>query len=382
MKLNTLCLAVLAAGVAVAVPRTTRAQVVTLPPDGANQKASVSQWLGLVEVDITYNAPKVTAPDGTDRTGKIWGQLVPYGMATLGFGTCGDQCPWRAGANENTVFRVSHAVKIEGQPLPAGSYGLFMIPGPDEWTVVFSKNYTSWGSFFYNAAEDALRVKVKPAKCEYNHWLTYEFTERKLDRATVALKWEYLQVPWTITVDDPIGLYVANLREELRNTKGFNWEGWQEAAKYCLDNKTNLKEALAWAQNAVSLQYVGQENFSTLQTLAGAQEANGMTAEADATMQRALDYPGATPLDLHRYGRELLARGEKERALKVFEANAKKHPNVWPVNVGLARGYAAVGRTQDAIKYTKLAIPQAPDELNRKALQKMLEDLQSGKAVK
>jgi len=187
MSLRSLCLAVLAAGAVAAAPRAAQAEFVTLPPDGGNQKASVSQWIGLVEVNITYNAPKVTAPDGTDRSGKIWGQLVPYGMADLGFGTCGKECPWRAGANENTVFRVSHPVKIEGQPLPAGAYGLHMIPGPEEWTVIFSKNSTSWGSFFYTAAEDALRVKVKPVKCEYNHWLTYEFTERRLDRAKVAL---------------------------------------------------------------------------------------------------------------------------------------------------------------------------------------------------
>ncbi len=355
------------------------AQVVTLPPDGGNQKASVSQWIGPVEVDITYNAPKVTAPDGTDRTGKIWGQLVPYGMANLGFGTCGDQCPWRAGANENTVFRVSNDVKVEGQPLAAGAYGLFMIPGKDEWTVVFSKNSTSWGSFFYNAAEDALRVKVKPAKAEYNHWLTYEFTERLPNRATVVLKWEYLQVPWTITVDNVTDLYVENLRRQLRTTPGFNWQGWQEAANYCLGQKTNLKEALVWAQNAVSLPFIGKANFQTLRTLADVQTANGLQADADATMKRALDDPSAGPMDLHQYGRELLGRGEKEKALKVFELNAAKHPGVWPVNVGLARGYAAVGRTQDALKYAKLAAQQAPDDVNRKNLQKMVEDLEGAK---
>ena len=358
------------------------AQVVTLPPDGKNQKASVSQWIGLVEVNVTYNAPKVTAPDGTDRTGKIWGQLVPYGMANLGFGTCGDQCPWRAGANENTVFRVSHDVKIEGQPLAAGSYGLHMIPGQEEWTIIFSKNSTSWGSFFYNPAEDALRVKVKPKKCEYNHWLTYEFTERQPDRATVALKWEYLQVPWAITVDNANDLYVENLRRQLRNAPGFSWEGWQEAARFCLQNKVNLKEALGWAQNAVSLPYVGQENFATLTTLADVQAANGRTAEADKTLKKGLEHPTAGPLDLHQYGRQLLAQGEKEKALMVFEANAKKYPNVWPVNVGLARGYAAVGRTKEALKFAKLAVQQAPDEANKKNLQKMVEDLESGKPVK
>jgi tetratricopeptide (TPR) repeat protein len=364
------------------VPALASAQIVTLPPDGKNQKASVSQWIGLVEVNVTYNAPKVTGPDGTDRTGKIWGQLVPYGMANLGFGTCGDQCPWRAGANENTVFRVSHDVKIEGQPLPAGSYGLHMIPSQEEWTIIFSKNSTSWGSFFYNATEDALRVKVKPKKCEYNHWLTYEFVERLPDKATVALKWEYLEVPWTITVENANELYLENLRLQLRNAPGFNWEGWQEAADFCFNNKINLKEGLVWAQNAVSLPFIGQENFFTLRTLANLQSANGLTAEAEKSFQKAISYPGASPLDLHQYGRQLLAAGEKEKALAVFEANARLHPNAWPVNVGLARGYAAVGRTKDALKFAKLAVQQAPDEANKKNLQKMVEDLEAGKPVK
>jgi len=372
----------LVAAALIVVPVAASAQIVTLPPDGKNQKASVSQWIGLVEVNVTYNSPKVTAPDGTDRTGKIWGQLVPYGMANLGFGTCGDQCPWRAGANENTVFRVSQDVKVEGQPLAAGAYGLFMIPGQDEWTVIFSKNSTSWGSFYYNAAEDVLRVKVKPKKSDYTHWLTYEFSERQPDRATVALKWEYLQVPWTITVDNANELYVENLRRQLRDAPGLNWEGWQEAADFCFDNKINLKEGLVWAQNAVSLPYIGQENFFTLRTLANLQAANGLTAEAEKTFQKAINYPGATPLDLHQYGRQLLAAGEKDKALMVFETNAKLHPNVWPVNVGLARGYAAVGRTQEAIKYAKLAVQQAPDEGNKKNLQKMIEDLEAGKTVK
>jgi len=357
------------------------AQSITLPPDGGNQKASVSQWIGLVEVNITYNSPKVTAPDGTDRTGKIWGQLVPYGMAKLGFGTCGDQCPWRAGANENTVFRVSHDVRIEGQPLAAGSYGLHMIPGPDEWTMIFSRNADAWGSFFYDASADALRVKVKPVKCEYNHWLTYEFSERRLDGAKAALKWEYLSVPWTISVPNAVDLYVASLRREMTSSVGFEWVNRERAARFCLDQKTNLREALAWAQSAVDMEFVGQENFTTLHTLADLQEVNGMAAESEKTLQKALNHPTATVIDLHQYGRSLLARGQKEKALAVFELNAKRHPNAWPVNVGLARGYSAVGRLQDALKAAKAAVQQAPDEVNRKNLEKMVQDLEAGKPV-
>lgn len=359
------------------VPVMASAQLITLPPDGGNQRASVSQWIGLVEVSVTYNSPDVTAPDGTDRTGKIWGQLVPYGMTNLGFGTCGDQCPWRAGANENTVFRVSHDIKVEGQPLAAGAYGLHMIAGPEEWTIIFSKNSTSWGSFFYNAAEDALRVKVKPKKCEYTHWLTYEFNDRKADRATVALKWENLEVPWTIAVDNVNDLYVENLRRELRSAPGFNALAWEQAARFCLRNKVNLEEGLRWAQNAISLPYIGRESFSALRTLADLQAANGLAVDAEKTMQKAIEHPTAGPLDLHQYGRQLLDQDSKEKALKVFEFNAKRFPNVWPVNVGLARGYAAVGRTQEALKYAKLAVQQAPDELNRTNLQKMVADLEA-----
>src|SRR5687767_7655656 len=112
---------------------------ITTPPSGDNQKASVTQYIGLVAVTIDYNSPDVHAPNGEDRAGKIWGTLVPYGVIDDPFGTC-TECPWRAGANENTVFTVSHDVKIEGQPLPAGRYGLHMIAGPEEWTVIFSKN--------------------------------------------------------------------------------------------------------------------------------------------------------------------------------------------------------------------------------------------------
>jgi len=366
-----------AAAIALAVPAALQAQPVTLPPDGNNPKASASLSIGLVDVAITYNSPKVTGPDGSDRKGKIWGQLVPYGMANLGFGTCGDQCPWRAGANENTVFSVSGDVKIEGQPLPAGSYGLFMIPGQDEWTIIFSKNSTSWGAYYYDSAEDALRVKVRPVASEYHHWLTYEFTDRGLDRATAALKWELLAVPWTIAVDDAVGLYVENLRRELRTSPGFTWQAWEQAARFCLDRKVNLKEGLAWAQNAAGLPFVGQENFTTLRTLADLQSANGLAAEAGKTEQRALEHPTAGVLDLHQYGRQLIGRGEKERGLKVLELNAARHPGVWPVEVGLARGYAAAGRTQDALKHARIALQQAPDDGNRRALAKMIEDLEA-----
>ena len=95
-------------------PASAQVPGITLPPSGENQRSVVTQYIGPVAVTIDYHSPNVHGPGGEDRTGKIWGVLVPYGMATLGFGTCGDHCPWRGGANQNTVFSVSHDVEIEG----------------------------------------------------------------------------------------------------------------------------------------------------------------------------------------------------------------------------------------------------------------------------
>lgn len=373
-------LAALAAPLLLAVPAF--AQSVTLPPSGGNQKSSVSQWIGLVEVNLTYSSPDVTAPDGTtDRRGKIWGQLVPWGWGTESFGTCGTRCPWRAGANENTLFRVSHDVQIEGQPLPAGVYGLHTLPGENEWTIIFSKNSTSWGSFFYDEKEDALRVTVKPAKSEYHHWLTYEFTDRQPDKATVALKWEELQVPFTVSVPNLEQLYAENLRRELRDSHGFDWHAWAAAADWAVTNEVNLPEAEIWAQNAVSLPFIGQSNFRTLTVLSRAQAANGKAAEAKASMDKALNHPAATPTDLHMAARQLQTQGKNDEALKIFELNAKRHPGVWPTDVGLARAYAAAGKTKEALKHARLALAKAPDEGNRRNLEQIIQKLEKGEKI-
>jgi hypothetical protein len=354
---------------------------VTLPPSGGNERQTVIQQIGLVHVSIDYSSPHVHSPLGEDRKGKIWGQLVPYGMASLGFGTCGDQCPWRGGANENTVFTTSHDIKVEGQPLPAGSYGLHFLPGKDEWTVVFSHNSTSWGSFFYDAKEDALRVKVKPEASDYHEVLAYEFPERRNDKATVALKWENLAVPVAITVDNANQLYVDNLRRELRSSAGFSWQNWAAAADFCRQNKIDLEEAQTWAQNATDPAQSGQENFTTLALLAQLQTLNGHAAEGAKTMDRALNHPTAQAMDLHLYGRQLLADKKPEEALKVFQLNVKRHPDVWPVHVGLARGYAALGRGKEALAEARLALPQAPNDASRNNLKDLIQQLEAGKKV-
>src|SRR5215510_4344792 len=106
------------------------AQSVTLDLPRDSQHAVVIQRVGITDIKVNYHRPLVK-----DR--KIWGKVVPYDAV------------WRAGANENTTISFSDPVSIEGKPLEAGTYGLHMIPGQKEWTVIFSKNSTSWGAFTY-----------------------------------------------------------------------------------------------------------------------------------------------------------------------------------------------------------------------------------------
>ena len=147
-----------------------------------SQHAVITQRIGITDVTINYHRPMVNKR-------KVWGGLVPYGQV------------WRAGANENTTIKFTDPVTIEGKPLPAGAYGLHMIPGENEWTVIFSRNSTSWGSFTYNQAEDALRVTVKPQATEFHESLTYDFDDVNPDSTVVTLRWEKVAVPFKVGVN-------------------------------------------------------------------------------------------------------------------------------------------------------------------------------------
>jgi tetratricopeptide (TPR) repeat protein len=352
----------------------------SLPPSGGNQRASVSQGIGPVTVTIDYSSPTVHGPAApgsgniVDRRGKIWGGLVPFGMADLGFGTQ-KQAPWRAGANENTVFSVSHDVQINGQALAAGRYGLHMIPGPEEWTLIFSRRANEWGSFFYDPKFDALRVKAKPRKHAYREWLTYEFPVRKAAEAVVELQWEELAVGWTISVPRINEIYLSQIRQQLHNAPGFGYQAWVNASQWCVQENINLEEALEWAEYAIHGTFTGQENFQTLSNKAQVLDKLGREAEASTLMTAAIGHATATPGQVHQYGRQLLSRKKNREALAVFAANAQRFGEVWPTHVGMARGYAAVGETAKALEHARKALAQAPDAVNRAGMEALIQSL-------
>lgn len=348
------------------------AQNLTTPPNGGNKKASVSEMIGITNVIIHYDRPGVKG-----REGKIWNGLVHTGFADLGFGTS-KAAPWRAGANENTTITFSTDVTIENKPLSAGTYGMFAAMGDGEATLIFSNNHTSWGSFFYDQKEDALRVTVKTEPLNENvEWLKYEFTEQTDNSAVVALEWEKLKIPFKIAVDYP-KTQIALFKDELRSNKGFNADTWVQAAQFAAANN-DLEDALTWSDYSINGVFVGEKNFKTLSTKAMILEKQGKAAEANAVMKEAL--PLGSMEELHQYARQLVASKKPKEALEVFKMNAQKNPGQFTSTVGLVRGYSAAGDYKTALKYAATAQSMAPDKLNKDSVSEMIEKLKSGKDI-
>ena len=326
------------------------AQSFITPTPRASQRATVGQRIALTDVSITYSRPLVAGR-------KIWDGLVPYGKV------------WRAGANENTVIEFSDPVLIEDRPLAKGIYGLHMIPKADTWTIIFSKVSTAWGSFTYKQEEDAIRVDVKPRAAEFHEALTYNFEDVKPDSAAVTLQWERVAVPFRVAVTKETT--VQNIRNQLRNLAQYSWQGWDEAASWCLADKVNLEEALQWTDNSIQI----EERFENQMTRSGILGALNRPEPAAAAKARAVEIGNAT--QVYFYGRQLQTQKKKEEALAVYRTVAKRFPQHWLGHMAQARVYAAAGqydRAADEIKAAQSAGAPEQQRANMESLIKRLEN--------
>lgn len=342
----------------------------TVEPDGGNLKATLSEQIGIIKISISYGRPGIKG-----REGKIWGTPVAhYGFKDLGHGTS-TAAPWRAGANENTTFTFSHPVKIEGKDLSAGTYGFFISLGEQESILIFSKISNSWGSFYYDPTEDALRVTVKNEALDKSvEWLKYEFSDETKNSAVVALSWEKRRIPFKIEADTQKA-QIASFKSELRTTRPYYH--FIEAANYCIANNIELEQALAWMDRAIYFRIMGQKNFQTLSTKAAILMKMNRMGEAKKVMEEAV--PMGSLNEVHQYARTLLNMNQTQEAFKVFKANYDKHPNVLTTNVGLGRAYSALGDYKKALEYMKAALPQAAEGLEKNNVENLIKKLEEGK---
>ena len=315
-----------------------------------SQHALVTQRIGITDITINYHRPLANGR-------QIWGKLVPYGQV------------WRAGANENTTITFSDPVTIEGQPLDKGTYGLHMIPGESQWTVIFSKDSNAWGSFSYKQDQDALRVAVKPQPSGLYDALAYDFDDVKPDSTVVTMRWEKIAVPFKVHVDVN-DIVTASIHRQLYGLNQYYWEGWDDAAGYFLANKMNLDEALKYEELSIQ----AEERYDNLMNKSKILDAMGRTQDAEALRSKALDKGSA--LQLYFYARQLQGEKKQDQALAVFKSNAKKFPDYWTSHLGLARVYSAQGDFDNAVKEVKLSLTGAPDS-NKSNLENYVKRLQA-----
>lgn len=330
--------------------------------------AKVNQRIGNTDVTIIYSRPSVN-----DR--EVWGKLVPYGMNNLGFGTA-KESPWRAGANENTIIKFTDDVTIEGQPLEAGKYGLHMIVNEGNTaTIIFSKNYGAWGSYFYDPAEDALRVDVTTTEIAHTELLTYVFDEVDATSATASLYWEKKRIPVKVAVDVP-DLVLAEVRNQLQNSPGFNRQSWEQAANYAMNNGGDLEEAMGWIDSAREGKFFSQKTFGNTALKMQLLLKMGKKDDALAMVEEAAVM--ANMNQLNALGYRLLGMGEHDMAVKYFKLNVKNNPKNANVYDSLGEAYKTKGDKKNAIKNLKKSLTLNPPPAVKANSEKLLKELGAG----
>ncbi|MFO7445385.1 MAG: DUF2911 domain-containing protein [Ignavibacteriaceae bacterium] len=329
----------------------TAAQPRPIPVPDASQEAMVMQKIGLTDITISYHRPAVNGR-------AVWGKLVPYNQV------------WRAGANENTTITFSDPVKIDGKIVPAGSYGLHMIPTENEWTIILNTFSKSWGSFFYREEDDQLRFTVKPVAAEFMEYLNYNFETSDPNKTQVVLRWDKLKVPFEVEVDIH-EIVINNLKDDLRFINGFFWQPHQQAAMYCINNDVHLENAAQWADRAIQL----NRNFSTLTTKSLLLDKQGKTKESEDILKEA--YGMATEVEVNNFGYVLLGAAKTDKAIEVFKFNVEKFPDSWNVYDSLAEAYMNKGENKLAKEYYQKALDKVKDENQKTRILNTLNDLAS-----
>lgn len=344
------------------VPYAMAQQTLLATTSMTSPKASISQTIGITEVEVGYSRPSV-------RDRKVWGGLIP-------FQTKGDEgLPWRAGANENTTLSLSTAAKINGTSVAAGTYGVHMYVYEDgEVSVMLSSNSASWGSYYYDKEEVVATLKTERTPCDFEEYLRFDFSDFGSGTAVLSLAWAEERIPLKIQVDVK-GTTLTHLQSEMQSRHMINAIGPLEAATWCLQNDTNLVQALQWANYSISF----NKMFENVKVKSQLLRALDKQEEADEALEEAM--PLASVSDLYWYGLELAGKGEMEQAMKVANHSLKGNKTDWTANFGMARVYSAQGDLKKALYYVKKAEKYCEPERSKTYLEGQRLKLEKGEAI-
>jgi hypothetical protein len=288
MKYQSLTAAALAAitFALVVPPRAQAAQEAKIDFPQASPAASVKDRFGLTTVEIEYSRPSV-------KGRKIFGGLVPFGEV------------WRTGANAATKITFSANVKFGGVDVPAGSYALFTRPGPEEWTVMLSDAQGQWGAYAYDPKDDVASVKVRPsALTEPVETMSLGLTDLRSDSAMLTIAWENTRVSVRLEMDI-VSVVVPQIKAAMA---GSGKKPYFPAAMFYYDHDLDLKQALAWMDEALKEQpeavwIVYRKGL----ILAKTGDKAGATAAAKQAMQLAEKAGGSLGAEYKRLSESLLA---------------------------------------------------------------------------
>ena len=243
----------LAAGSALAQP----APALDLPRP--SPKGSVTQTVGLTDISVAYSSPGV-------RGRKIFGEVVPFGQL------------WRAGANECTKVTFSTPVSIEGKPVAAGAYCIFLLPEKSGWTFILSKNTEQGGTGDYKQSEDALRVPATATTIPVRERMAFEILDFDDEKGTLAMEWDTLRVGVKFTTGTR-----ERVLTQIRALKSDDWRPYNAAARYLFNAGIEPALAMQLVDRSIKL----KEEWNNVWTRALLLHAAGKNTEAVAAAQRA-----------------------------------------------------------------------------------------------
>ncbi len=254
-------------------------------PD-ASPNATVQQRVGLTDIEVVYARPGV-------KGRKVFGELVPYGEV------------WRTGANNATKITFSTPVKVGGTDVPAGSYALFTIPTPTDWTIILNKVTGQWGSYSYDEKNDQMRVKVKPVTlAEPVETFEIGWGDIKDSTATLNLTWEKTRVP--VKVETDLAAVLVPQIEAAMAAEGK--KPYFQAAMFYFGNNLDLKKAITWMDAGLAEQ---PEAFWMIYRkgliLAKMGDKKGATEAANKSLEMASKAEGAIKEEYTRLNKALLA---------------------------------------------------------------------------
>ncbi len=252
--------------------------------------ATVSQEIGTSRVTVEYHRPAV-------RGRAVWGALVPYGET------------WRLGANEATTITLTHAAKVAGKDVPAGTYAFFAVPGKERWTLILNRKAQQWGSYFHDPKEDLLRFEVTPAAAPHAEWMTFAMDPVEPGTVRVSWAWEKLAFSFPVEFDVPAIVW-ASVDAALKE-KPDDFATLLQAARWARQRKERLAEGRAWLDRSLAV----KESFWNRELLANTLYDEGKTAEAIVEMRRAVELSkGKAPDGYWKALEVTIAKWEKETA--------------------------------------------------------------------